>query len=423
MGPLHKNIPDKEKPLLLFAPLDWGLGHTTRSIPLIRELKERGLNVVVACDSMQKRILEQEIPQLRTIPLDGYNIQYGKNGFTTRFHLLWQTNKILTKIKSENRWLKRFMAENPVAAIVSDNRYGLYSPTIPSILITHQLSVKTGFGRLADVFVRKKLYRLIEKFQACWIPDLGVESKSLAGALSHPDKKPGLPLRYLGCLSRFTPCSGQTPHRATEAAGAGVVGTGQQPLLILLSGPEPQRSIFERAVCEQLQFSRLPTILVRGLPAKFEEPAAARKIEDQANIITRPASATDADAGEQHRLPLTLPAHCKALEYVGTRELNQLICAAPLVICRPGYTTLMDMIKLRKKTVMIPTPGQAEQEYLARRAHSNGLALTMPQHRFSIDDAIDQAIRFEYAFPDAVNMEAYREVLGSFAESLLSQCD
>lgn len=410
------------------------MGHTTRSIPLIREFQKMGLNVVVACNSAQKKIFEEEFPQLRTIPLEGYNIQYGKNAFATRLHLLWQTSKILTKIKSENLWLKEFLAKNPVSAVISDNRYGLYSQDVPSILITHQLSVKTGFGRLADGFVRKKLYRIIEKFRACWVPDLSEKSASIAGALSHPVEKPRLPLRYLGCLSRFIPCSWQTPHGAIEAAGAGVVGTGQQPLLILLSGPEPQRSIFERILCEQLHLTHSPIIIVRGLPTIVGEPAAAagwrsaanklkpvtQAAKDRRDLPTQPASATDSPSSEQSALQRSLPAHCKVVEYAGTRELNQFICAARLVICRPGYTTLMDMIKLRKKTVMVPTPGQAEQEYLVRRAHLNRLTLAMPQHRFSLANAMDQAARFEYSFPDEIDMGAYRETLHSFVQSLQS---
>ncbi len=280
---------------------------------------------------------------------------------------------------------------------------------------------------------------MIERFHACWVPDMEREKGSIAGELSHPFEKPNIPLRYLGSLSRFTACNETMPaiHPAYPADPAG-------PLLILLSGPEPQRSIFEQILFEQLSRLQEPAIIVRGLPhttnAEGPEKKSAESNSEKTDAFTHPAPDTEinrgvgkynagkksqgtrgGDTGKSDYSQTVLPPHCTVIEYAGASELNQLICAARLVICRPGYTTLMDMLKLRKKTVMVPTPGQGEQEYLAARAFLNKLALTMPQHRFSLSDALERATEFEYHFPDETDTTTYREVVRSFARSLLAQ--
>lgn len=447
MGPHDKNSPGKEKPLLLFAALDWGLGHTTRSIPIIQELVKKGANVIIACNSAQKKIFEEEFPQVGFVSLKGYDIRYGKSAATTRWLLLFQIKKILTRIKFENRWLEAFLAQNPVAGVISDNRYGFYSAGVPSILITHQLSIQTGFGAFADRFVRKRLYRLIGKFRACWVPDMARERGSIGGQLSHPKKMPGLPVYYLGCISRLAVCppasttttppttTAPTPARYTDVPPANIPdqhrsavqdlmpedrivdGKERDKLLILLSGPEPQRSIFEEILFKQLAALAMPAIIVRGLPEE-----ALRDCKTPG----RPAGSGGEDEKAAHdynmtdRPPSAAPPGCMVLNYVGTAELNRLICNAGLVICRPGYTTLMDMLKLGKKTVMVPTPGQAEQEYLAVHAQLNRLALVVPQHRFSLGEALRQTVGFEYRFPDKMDTTAYQEIVGSFVRSLFS---
>jgi hypothetical protein len=163
------------KPLVLVSPLDWGLGHTTRCIPLITELLTKGCDIVIACNSTQKVILQKEFPAANFTELEGYNIQYGKNRLATFRKLLFQSLKILTKVKRENGWLRSFLTHHQVDAVISDNRFGLFAPGIPSIFITHQLQVKTGLGRLADTIVLRWNYRQIRRFTTCWVPDAAAE--------------------------------------------------------------------------------------------------------------------------------------------------------------------------------------------------------------------------------------------------------
>jgi uncharacterized protein (TIGR00661 family) len=370
----EKNSDGKEKPLILFSALDWGLGHTTRSIPLVRELLQQGLKVIVACNSTQKQILEKEIYGLEFIHLEGYGLKYGRNRLTTRIKIMLQAKKILTRIKGENQWLASFLTENPVKAVISDNRYGLFAPGIPCMLITHQLQVKTGFGTFPDKLVQLFLSEYINKFTECWIPDFKNET-NLAGKLSHPSRPPRLPVRYIGCLSRFKDC--KLLSHSTES----------NDLLIILSGPEPQRTILEDKVVRQLKAQKRKAVLVRGLPAE------RGKLEDIEGL--------------------------QIFNYLAADKLNELICNSRLIICRSGYTSIMDILKLRKKMIVVPTPGQAEQEYLASHLSGRKLAAKMQQNKFSIEAALQIAEGFKFEFIEE-NMEAYKEVIKDFALQITS---
>lgn len=350
------------KPLVLVSPLDWGLGHTTRCIPLIRELLQLGCQVIIACNSIQKELLNHEFPdRVSYIHLAGYGIRYGKNRRSTFVRLALQSFKILIKVKQERRWLKGFLQEKRVDCILSDNRFGLYAAGIPTVFITHQLQIKTGLGSWVDGLTRRWNYLRLQQFSMCWVPDVP-SSPSLSGELSHPSKMPTLPVRYIGPLSRLEAC--------TTSGGGG--------LLIILSGPEPQRSIFEGLLLEQLTDYKGKVVLVRGLPQSTALPAA--------------------------------PANCTVLNHAPASSLHGLICAADLVISRCGYTTVMDLMALQKKSIMVPTPGQAEQEYLAQHLQAQQWAYTLDQKGFVLSKALVEAERFEYKIP-FLNMNGYKEVV------------
>lgn len=350
------------KPLVLVGPLDWGLGHTTRCIPLIRELLQLGCDVIIACNSIQKELLNHEFPDsVSYTHLAGYSIRYGKNRWSTFARLALQSFKILIKVKQERRWLKRFLQQKRVDLIISDNRFGLYAAGIPTVFITHQLQIKTGLGGWADELTRRWNYLRLKQFSLCWVPDVA-DSPSLSGELSHPSKMPPLPVRYIGPLSRLEACA---------ANGGG-------GLLIVLSGPEPQRSIFEGLLLEQLTDYKGKVVLVRGLPQSTALPAA--------------------------------PAHCTVLNHAPASSLHALICAADLVISRCGYTTVMDLIALQKKSIMVPTPGQAEQEYLAQHLQEQQWAYTLDQRGFVLSKALQEAEWFDYRLP-VIDMNGYKEVV------------
>lgn len=357
------------KPVVLLAPLDWGLGHTVRCIPIIKELLKQDCEVLVACNSKQRLQLNQEFSSIRYVDLQGYDIYYGKSRLHTIFNIFLQGSKILTRINREQIWLRKFMTENRVDAIVSDNRYGLFTTQIPCIFITHQLRVRSGLGRLMDNFIQNRLYRFINKFTVCWVPDWKSTVFNAGGELSHPKRLPGIPVNYIGCLSRLNKC---------------VNGSKTSELLIILSGPEPQRTILEAIIMEELRSFRGTGVLIRGI-------------------------VDDGPVASFNKLTV--------VNYASAARLNTLICNSDIVICRAGYTSIMDILKLGKKTVLIPTPGQAEQEYLAARLHRQKRAIMATQKSFRLMAVLDALKASEIeAIPEP--MDDYERVVDEFCQSL-----
>ncbi|RYY24833.1 MAG: glycosyl transferase family 28 [Chitinophagaceae bacterium] len=356
-----------KKHLALISPLDWGLGHTTRCIPIIKELLEQNIEIVIACNSGQKQLLARDFPELEYIPLTGYNLKYGIHRSGTLSRLVLQIPKILIAIKRENLQLKRIITRYKPDFIISDNRYGFFSSTIPSIFITHQLNIRSGFGATADRFIRKITHVMIKRFTAVWVPDnQGI--RSLAGELS---KLPGtrfLPIRYIGPISRLQPC------RSFTSGGY---------ILAVLSGPEPQRSILEAILVPQLHALNRPAVLVRGTSNQTRAATPGKNL--------------------------------RVVDLAGTAELNDLMCGAALVVCRPGYTSVMDLVKLEKKAIFIPTPGQGEQEYLAAFLGNAKKAVIAEQESLNLAEAISKTSSVTVA---SANMELYKEAIHDLVHSL-----
>lgn len=365
----------RQKPLVLLSPLDWGLGHTTRCFPVIQELIDLDCEVIVACNQRQQSLLGPEFPNLRFVELAGYNMHYGSSKWQTITQLLLQFPKMAGNIRREHRWLQHFLQQEPVDAVISDNRFGLYTSSIPSIFITHQLAVKTSLGSAADRLAQRINYRFINRFTSCWVPDFQGEA-AIAGELSNPIQRPGIPVDYLGGLSRFHPCPD---------------ATAKKPLLVILSGPEPQRTIFEHLLLQQLELHGTPATIVRAMP------------------------------GEEG-IPKGLPPYLTLKNHVSAAELNQLICQSDLIISRPGYTTVMDLLKLGKQSILIATPGQGEQEYLATHLHRQQLAYTVPQEKFELPSALMAAREFPFR-RSVYNMECYQPVLRQFVEQLKAKLE
>ena len=335
-------------PRILVAPLDWGLGHATRCVPLIGELRERGCEVVLAADGPTARLLAQEFPDLRLLPLRGYGIRYGKG--LAVLSLLFQLPHIFRTIRYEHKWLQQLMAKERFDCIISDNRPGLYHPQAYSVYLTHQLLIRSGFGPGADRLLQLLHARYIRRFNKLWVPDLP-GNLNLAGLLSHPLTEKESP-RYLGLLSRLRPA----------------VAASRYDLLILLSGPEPQRTLLEKHLLYQLQPYKGTVLLVRGLP-------------------------------REEKITIPLPSNIQVAAHLTATQLQQVLAGAALVLCRSGYTTLMDLLRLRKKAVLIPTPGQTEQEYLARHAEELQLFPFLKQKEFELNKALELATDFPYHHP------------------------
>jgi len=330
---------------ILVAPLDWGLGHATRCIPIISELLTEGCEVWLAGEGAQEQLLKQEFPDLPFLSLKGYRVRYSGSS-AMAWNMLRQSSKIIKAIRDEHAWLKEKVEERGFDAVISDNRYGLYHDKIPCVFITHQLTIKTHFGKWAQKLLKAKNYKYINRFAACWVPDYE-GANNLAGDLSHPDKKPIVPVRYIGPLSRFD-----------IAVDSPIRSSGH--LLFILSGPEPQRTMFEDKIVSDIAHYNGSATVVRGLPGS-------------ANII--PSTNTI-------RFYNHLPVH----------ELNREMSRASYIISRSGYSTVMDITKLQKKAVFVPTPGQTEQEYLANYHHANGWHYRCLQNEY-LSNAFNEVLK------------------------------
>jgi len=336
---------------LLVAPLDWGLGHATRCVPLISDLLNNDCEVWLAGEGKQEKLLREEFPSLSFLPLKGYRIKYAKNGLTGK--ILLQIPSILRSIKEENKWLKEQVSKFGFDAVISDNRYGLYHDKIFSVFITHQLCIKSSLGKWSEKIVQQWNYKFINRFHECWVPDEKGED-NLAGELSHPAKLPKVSVKYIGALSRFSSFS---------PLGDGGI---QDHLLIILSGPEPQRTILENKVIDQIVNYPGTATIIRGLP------------------------------GEKNIIPSTNTIHF--YNHLSSEELNNEAMKAEFILSRSGYSTVMDIAALRKKSILIPTPGQTEQEYLADYLMKKQLFFFVKQSNFSLLENIQKAKRFEYLF-------------------------
>lgn len=362
---------DRQNTRVLVAPLDWGLGHSTRCIPIIKELISLGCEVYIVADKKTFTLLKKEFPTTVFLRHKGYEIKYSRQKSFFAFKLFLQSSKIIYRIFNEKQWLKKTIKKYSINAVISDNRFGMYDKNIPSIYITHQLLIKTG-NNFSDRIAQKIHYHFIKKYRTCWVPDQ--KKSGLAGELSHPKILPEN-ITYIGPLSRFIELPGM--EKAYD-------------LLIILSGPEPQRTIFENKILEQLISIKGNIFIIRGLPDESNKPA-------NFNNITI----------ENH-----LPAS----------ELNKVISKSKIVICRSGYTSVMDLAALKKRAILIPTPGQTEQEYLAKYLMEKRYFLSVQQKDFSIQKALDKAGTFHFETLE-FQKEEYKKTVAEFVHSLKSGND
>ena len=321
---------------ILVAPLNWGLGHATRCIPIIRELEKNGFIPILASDGVALQLLEKEFPHLQALTLPSYEIEYAKNAADFKWKMIKNSPKMIEAILSERKMVKKWISEYKLNGIISDNRLGVYSKKIPSVFITHQLNVLSG----KTTWISSKLHQhFIKKFAECWIPDIE-RLPNLTGKLGHL-KKTKLNLRYLGPLSRL------------EKKDLPI----KYDLMVILSGPEPQRTILQEKLMSELEHYSGRVIFIKG---KVESEQKTEKIKNitYINFMTSP-------------------------------EIETAFNESEIVLCRSGYTTVMDLAKLGKRAFFIPTPGQFEQEYLAKRLKRNGFVPYAKQDNFKIEDLAD----------------------------------
>ena len=316
---------------VLVAPLYWGLGHATRCVPIIEGLLAEGHEVVIAADGYPLRFLRQEFPHLEWVKFEGLKVRYA-DGQSQVGAMLRQLPRFLRDIWREHKRLKEVVKMYDVDMVVSDNRFGLWCKGVRSVYMTHQLMVKMPRGLEWMEWGVWRFHRwFIKHYDECWVPDIEGEG-NLSGDLSH--KYPLLKnTKFIGVLSRFSREKVVWEDVRVEAEALDL--QQRYDVVAVLSGPEPHRTNLEREITDNgLQIIDGSSLLiVQGLPAD----------------------------------DLRLAEHRDGVDYIPhlpTGLLQWYMQEAKEIVCRSGYSSIMDLYTIGRKAHLIPTPGQTEQEYL-----------------------------------------------------------
>ncbi len=320
---------------ILVAPLDWGLGHSTRDVPVIRRLLELDARPVIGADKGPLALLRDEFPQLPWVRIPGVNVRYSKSR-TQLWSMARQLPAMIHSVRAEHALFDRLRAELQFDAVISDQRFGIRAADLPSVVITHQVLPFTPFAQAA---LRKLNRSNLARFHRCWIMD-EPEAPGLAGELSHGR---GLPsnARYIGTISRLQP-----PKQ--------VLGSTFR-IVAVISGPEPQRTLLEHILLDQLQRTEGSHLLVLGQPGQ----GAERTVKN-----------------------------VRVVPHMAGKALANALTSAELIVSRSGYTTLMDLVAIGRTALIVPTPGQQEQEYLGELHQRTGRFTVQQQEAVDLAAAL-----------------------------------
>ena len=312
---------------ILIAPLNWGLGHASRCVPLIHSLLDEGHEVVIGGDGMSFTLLRKHFPKLRYVYLAPLDLHYSRSGNQT-WAMLKAIPRLLLWRNKDRLMLKAILQEEHFDQVISDNRPGLYNKQVECIYITHQLQIRlTKTWQWAEATASRIHARMYTRFNKVWIPDYEDINHSLAGELSHPSNlrlsRKMTAFQYIGPLSRF---HSPITHKPSPI---------NYEVVAVLSGLEPQRTLLEQELIERYSGKEERVLIVQGL---VNHPNTRIK---RGNLTIVPSMA---DA-----------------------ELVPALLNARHIIARSGYSTIMDLetLGVLEKAELIPTPGQSEQEYLA----------------------------------------------------------
>jgi uncharacterized protein (TIGR00661 family) len=302
----------------LFCPLDWGLGHVSRLIPIIVKFKQKSFNIYIACTYKQYLFLKSENIEFTWLPTKSPTIKYTKKGINF-LNIITLSIKILTGIVIDKININKLTNDNNFDIIISDNRYGCYNSRVYSIIITHQINIiLPKYLKWAQKPIRLIIKLLINRFNEIWIPDVPY-FPNFAGELSRYFNKKTY---HIGLLSRFN-CIKTNDISSNE----------KYEVLAILSGPEPQLSCFYNILLKQLKELNSKCAIVYGKVEKENSESVDNNV--------------------------------KTFSFANSNKLYSLIQSSKYIIARAGYSTIMDLICLKKTAILVPTPGQTEQEYLA----------------------------------------------------------
>lgn len=320
MPALRYRLPDSCMKILV-APLNWGLGHASRCVPIIRQLVARKQNVTIAGDGMSLRYLRMYFPELPFLEAPSLHLHYSK-GNSQIGSMLRQLPTLLRFIRKDHKWIKEVVTRHHFDLVISDNRFGLYTSLTRTVYITHQVMVKMPQGL---TFAEKWAYRLhrlfIDQYNYCLIPDYP-NSPSLSGDLSHKYPLPHN-ARFIGPLSRFM----HTPSIQPDST---------YDVVAIISGLEPHRTMLEQQILQNYAHKTEKVLILEGRIG--EQPTS--NTSDNIHIVS----------------------------HMDDKQLLPYLLGCKKIICRSGYSSIMDLAAIHQlhKATLIATPGQTEQEYLAQ---------------------------------------------------------
>lgn len=305
---------------ILICPLNWGLGHATRCVPIIKKLSSEGHKVIIAADEGPLAFLQKEFPDHEFIKFPGFSPKYSRSN-TQVFKMMAAFPGALRDFRRDHKTVESIVRNYNIDMVISDNRFGCWSKQVHSVFITHQMHIQVPrIWKWTTPIINLFNHSYIKKYDEVWVPDIENEP-SLSGKLSHPALK-GTSTKYIGHLSRFQSDNQDVTEKTNK-------------FLVILSGPEPQRTIFEEIVLKQ-----------------------ARQTSDNILILRAKPNSND--------LLRDVPENVSMFNHVDDEMFLQLVNSAEIIVCRGGYSSLMDLAALGRKAFLVPTPGQTEQEYLAR---------------------------------------------------------
>ena len=367
---------------VLVAPLNWGLGHATRCVPIIKGLLADEHKVVIAADGYPLRFLRREFPHLEWVEFEGLKVEYSDSKSQVGA-MLRQLPSFLRGIWREHKELKRIVEAYDIDVVVSDNRFGLWCKDAYSVYMTHQLMVKMPRGlQWMERCVWRLHHWFIKHYDECWVPDVEGED-NLSGDLSH--KYPLLKnTRFIGVLSRFS--AEKVEWEAVRVEAEALDLKERYDVVAVLSGPEPHRTNLERQITDyRLQIAdNSQRSMVDGQQVLTPSGQALVPLKQGDNKIVdfqfsffiphfiAKGSKTDGSSFLIIQgLPeddLRLAEHRDGVDYIPhlpTELLQWYMQEAKEIVCRSGYSSIMDLYTIGRKAHLIPTPGQTEQIYLA----------------------------------------------------------
>ena len=324
---------------ILICPLNWGLGHATRCVPIIKDLSNQGNKVIIAADEGPLAFLQKEFPDHEFIKFPGFSPRYSRSN-TQVFKMMVAFPGALRDFRRDHKTVESIVKNYNIDTVISDNRFGCWSKNAHSVFITHQLHIQVPrIWKWTTPIINLFNNSYIKKYDEIWVPDVENEP-SLGGKLSHPAIK-GVETRYIGHLSRFSSDNQDVTKKTNK-------------FLVILSGPEPQRTIFEDIVLKQARETKDNILILRAKP-------------DSSDLLR------------------DVPENVSMFNHVDDEMFVKLVNSAEIIVCRGGYSSLMDLKALGRTAFLVPTPGQTEQEYLARHLSKTGEWKWCKQSAFNLN--------------------------------------